>query len=53
VSVQHPPKVPRYTTTPTDLAAARSVQAGIPVEDLINACVPIVFEAPHEFAAWQ
>jgi hypothetical protein len=29
------------------------VQAGIPLEDLINAGVTILFEAPHEFAAWQ
>jgi hypothetical protein len=50
---QHLPNVPRYSKTPTDLAAARNVQAGIPLEDLINAGVTILFEAPHDFAAWQ
>jgi len=50
---QHLPDVPRYTKLPTDLAAARGVQAGIPLEDLTNAGVTILFEAPHEFAAWQ
>jgi hypothetical protein len=47
------PNVPRYTKTPTDLVAARHVQAGIPLEDLINAGVSILFEAPDEFANWQ
>ena len=50
---QHLPDVPRYTKVPTDLAAARGVQAGIQLEDLINAGVTILFEAPHEFVAWQ
>ncbi len=49
----HLPDVPRYTRTPTDLAAARNVQAGIPLEELINAGVSILFEAPDEFATWQ
>ena len=50
---QYLPDVPRYAKTPTDLAAARNVQAGIPLEELINAGVSILFEAPDEFAAWQ
>ena len=50
---KHLPDVPRYTKTPTDLATARKVQAGIPLEELINAGVSILFEAPDEFAAWQ
>ena len=50
---QHLPNVPRYTKPPTDLAAARNVKAGIELEDLINAGVMILFEAPDEFSAWQ
>jgi hypothetical protein len=47
------PKVPRYSKTPTDLADARNVKAGISLEELINAGVSILFEAPGEFATWQ
>ncbi|MCI0540195.1 MAG: hypothetical protein L0Z50_33740 [Verrucomicrobiales bacterium] len=50
---QHLPNVPCYTKTPIDLTAARNVKAGIALEDLINAGVAILFEAPHEFQAWQ
>ncbi len=50
---QHLPDVPRYTKMPADLAAARSVKVGIELEDLINAGVTILFEAPDEFSAWQ
>lgn len=50
---QHLPNIPRYMKMPTDLAAARSVKAGIELEDLINAGVTILFEAPHEFPKWQ
>lgn len=50
---QHLPNIPRYTKTPADLATARSVKAGIELEDLINAGVTILFEAPHEFPKWQ
>jgi hypothetical protein len=50
---QHLPKVPRYTKPLVDLPTARNVQAGIPLEDLINAGVTILFEAPDEFGAWQ
>lgn len=50
---QHLPNVPRYTKLPPDLAAARNVKAGIELEDLINAGVTILFEAPDEFPKWQ
>lgn len=50
---QHLPNIPRYTKMPADLAAARNVKAGIELEDLINAGVTILFEAPHEFPKWQ
>jgi hypothetical protein len=50
---RHLPNIPRYTKMPADLAAARSVKAGIELEDLINAGVTILFEAPHEFPKWQ
>lgn len=50
---QHLPDIPRYTKLPTELAAARAVKGSIPLEDLINAGVTILFEAPDEFSAWQ
>ena len=50
---QHLPDVPRYGKPPADLAAARNVKAGIELEDLINAGVTILFEAPDEFSTWQ
>ncbi len=50
---QHLPNIPRYTKMPPDLASARAVKAGIALEDLINAGVTILFEAPAEFSAWQ
>jgi hypothetical protein len=50
---QHLPDIPRYTKQPTDPAEARNVKAGIALEDLINAGVTILFEAPDEFSAWQ
>ncbi|ODU24918.1 MAG: hypothetical protein ABS95_01295 [Verrucomicrobia bacterium SCN 57-15] len=50
---QHLPNIPRYTKMPADLTAARGVKAGIELEDLINAGVTILFEAPHEFPKWQ
>jgi hypothetical protein len=50
---RHLPDVPRYEKIPADLAAARNVQTGIPLEELINAGVSILFEAPSEFASWQ
>lgn len=50
---QHLPNTPRYAKLPTDLAEARSVKTGIELEDLINAGVTILFEAPDEFPVWQ
>ncbi|MCI0534245.1 MAG: hypothetical protein L0Z50_03350 [Verrucomicrobiales bacterium] len=50
---QHLPTIPHYMSTPSDLAAARTVKAGIELEDLINAGITVLFEAPHEFPAWQ
>jgi hypothetical protein len=50
---QHLPNVPCYVKPPTELAAARTVKAGIELEDLINAGVTILFEVPDQFSAWQ
>ena len=50
---QHLPDIPRYTKLPTDLSVARNVKVGIALEDLINAGIAILFEAPDQFAAWQ
>ena len=50
---QRLPDVPRFVKLPPDLTAARTVAAGISLEDLVNAGVTMLFEAPGEFPAWQ
>lgn len=48
----HLPNIPRYTKLPTTLADAKNVQAGLLLEDLLNAGVTILFEAPADFEGW-
>ncbi len=48
----HLPDIPRYSKLPPILAEARNPSADISLEELINAGVTILFEAPHEFSAW-
>jgi len=47
------PDLPRYTAALPSLNAASAIGAGVTVEDVINAGVVILFEAPDEFLNWQ
>jgi len=44
---------PRYGNLLPSLADARAVQAGINLEDLLNAGAVVLLEAPSEFDAWR
>ena len=47
------PDLPRYLSSLPSLAAARAIGAGVTLEQVINAGVTILFEAPDEFSHWQ
>lgn len=47
------PDLPRYLSSLPSLADARAISAGVTLEQVINAGVTILFEAPDEFAHWQ
>lgn len=47
------PELPRYLDSLPSLEAAREITAGVSLEQVINAGVTILFEAPDEFPHWQ
>ena len=47
------PDLPRYLASLPSASDARAIRIGITLEELINAGVAILFEAPDEFSHWQ
>lgn len=47
------PNLPRYQAALPSLETARAIHQGMTLEELINAGVVILFEAPDEFLHWQ
>ncbi len=49
----HLPNTPRYTKCLPSVSDAQAIARGVTLEDLINAGVTILFEAPDVLPAWH